>query len=153
MEVEVSGNGGADWIPVETVGPVSHAGGGWYVHSFWLNDLMEPSSEVRLRFEASDTGPGSVVEAGIDDFTVRVLDCQDPFLCGDADESGDVNIDDAVYLIAHIFSGGPEPLPYESGDVDCSGGVDIDDVVWLVGYIFSGGSVPCDTDGDGVPDC
>lgn len=39
------------------------------------------------------------------------------------------------------------------GDADCSGGVDIDDVVYLIAYIFSGGPAPCDTDGDGVPDC
>jgi hypothetical protein len=34
------------------------------------------------------------------------------------------------------------------GDSDCS-----DDVVYLISYIFSGGPAPCDTDGDGVPDC
>jgi hypothetical protein len=39
------------------------------------------------------------------------------------------------------------------GDSDCSGAVDIDDVVWLINYIFTGGNAPCDTDGDGVPDC
>jgi hypothetical protein len=39
------------------------------------------------------------------------------------------------------------------GDSDCSGDVDIDDVVYLIAYIFSGGPAPCDTDGDGVPDC
>jgi hypothetical protein len=74
-------------------------------------------------------------------------------LCGDADHSGGVDIDDVVYLIAYIFSGGPEPVPYESGDADCSGAVDIDDVVWVINYIFAGGNAPCDTDGDGTPDC
>jgi hypothetical protein len=73
--------------------------------------------------------------------------------CGDADASGGVDIDDVVYLISYIFSSGLEPVPYESGDADCSGGVDIDDVVFLIAYIFSGGYAPCDTDGDGVPDC
>lgn len=75
------------------------------------------------------------------------------FVCGDADASGGVDIDDVVYLIAFIFSGGPEPDPYLSGDADCSGLVDIDDVVFLIAYIFSGGFDPCDTDGDFVPDC
>ena len=69
---------------------------------------------------------------------------QSGFVCGDADVSGEVDIDDVVYLIAYIFSGGPEPAPYESGDVDCSGGVDIDDVVYLIAYIFSGGPPPCE---------
>jgi hypothetical protein len=73
--------------------------------------------------------------------------------CGDADASGEVDIDDVVYLIAYIFSGGPAPVPYVSGDADCFGGVDIDDVVYLIAYIFSGGNPPCDTDGDEIPDC
>jgi hypothetical protein len=76
-----------------------------------------------------------------------------PFICGDADGSGDIDIDDVVYLINYIFAGGPEPSPYEAGDADCSSGVDIDDVVYTVQYIFSGGSEPCDPDGDGIPDC
>ena len=75
------------------------------------------------------------------------------FICGDADASGGVDIDDAVYLIIFVFSGGPEPLPYESGDADCSGGVDVDDAVYLINYIFSVDNAPCDIDGDSVPDC
>jgi hypothetical protein len=63
--------------------------------------------------------------------------------CGDVDHSGSVDIDDAVYLITYVFSGGPEPVPIESGDVDCSGGVDIDDVVYLISYIFASGPEPC----------
>lgn len=74
-------------------------------------------------------------------------------LCGDADASGGVDIDDVVYLIGYIFSGGPEPTPYDSGDANCSGGVDIDDVVYLISYIFTGDNTPCDTNGDGLPDC
>ncbi len=76
-----------------------------------------------------------------------------PYICGDADGSEDVDIDDVVSLINYIFASGPEPDPMEAGDADCSGGVDIDDVVYLIGYIFSGGNEPCDTDGDAVPDC
>ncbi len=74
-------------------------------------------------------------------------------ITGDADGSGEIDIDDAVYLIAYIFSGGPEPVPYEAGDADCSGSVDIDDVVYMIAFIFSGGPEPGDPDGDGEPDC
>jgi hypothetical protein len=65
------------------------------------------------------------------------------YVCGDADASSEVDIDDVVYLIAYIFSGGPPPDPIEAGDADCSGGVDIDDVVYLIAYIFSEGPEPC----------
>lgn len=74
-------------------------------------------------------------------------------LCGDVNGDDSIDIDDIVYVIQHVFSGGPEPDPPETGDVDCSGGTDIDDIVWLVAYVFSAGSAPCDTDGDGAPNC
>jgi len=72
-------------------------------------------------------------------------------VCGDADGSAAVDIDDVVYLIAYIFTGGPAPVA--SSDVDCSGGTDIDDVVYLIAYIFSDGPAPCDPDGNAVLDC
>jgi len=71
-----------------------------------------------------------------------------PLLIGDANGSGEIDIDDVVYIISYIFSGGPAPVPHEvaSGDANCSCGVDIDDVVYLIGYIFSGGPPPCTTE-------
>jgi len=66
----------------------------------------------------------------------------DSYVCGDADASGGVDIDDVVYLLNYIFAGGPAPDPSVSGDVDASGGVDIDDVVYLMNYIFAGGIDP-----------
>jgi hypothetical protein len=84
--------------------------------------------------------------------TMMLLPTQ-TYICGDADASGNVDIDDVVYLIQYIFAGGPEPSPLESGDANCSGNIDIDDIVYLISYIFSAGNDPCDPNGDGVPDC
>ncbi|TFH65063.1 MAG: hypothetical protein E4G91_03815 [Candidatus Zixiibacteriota bacterium] len=64
-------------------------------------------------------------------------------LCGDADGSSNVDISDAVYLIAYIFSGGTAPNPLGLGDATCDNIVDISDVVYLIAYIFSGGLAPC----------
>lgn len=66
-----------------------------------------------------------------------------PYLPGDANSSGAVDIDDVVHLIDYIFSAGPAPVPIEAGDADCSNEVDIDDVVYLIAYIFDGGPEPC----------
>jgi PKD repeat protein len=75
---------------------------------------------------------------------VRVIRyAQPPYLCGDADANGFVNISDAVYLINYIFAGGPAPNPLEAGDVDCNGFVNISDAVYLINYIFAGGPAPC----------
>jgi hypothetical protein len=93
-------------------------------------------------------------------FTIRCTDSDSPpnvderefsisvvertFTRGDCDGSGAIDVDDAVFLVAYIFSGGPAPDPIDAGDVDCSGGIDVDDVVYLVAYIFSGGPPPPD---------
>lgn len=62
---------------------------------------------------------------------------------GDLDGSGEIDIDDVVFLVNYIFGGGPAPIPLEAGDCDCSDNVDIDDVVYLINYIFAGGPLPC----------
>jgi hypothetical protein len=64
------------------------------------------------------------------------------YLPGDVNGSGNVNISDAVFLIAYIFSGGSPPVPLARGDVNCSGGVNISDAVFLISFIFSGGDAP-----------
>ncbi len=75
------------------------------------------------------------------------------WLCGDADGSGGVDIDDAVYLIQYIFNSGPDPEPIASGNADCAADVDIDDVVYLIQFIFLGGPYPCDPIQGQGPDC
>lgn len=62
---------------------------------------------------------------------------------GDADNSGAIDISDAVYLISYIFTGGVAPIPeMYTGDADCSGAVDISDAVFLITFIFGGGDAP-----------
>jgi uncharacterized protein (TIGR02145 family) len=43
--------------------------------------------------------------------SLTAIAAADPYVCGDADASGGIDIDDVVYLIAYIFSGGPAPDP------------------------------------------
>ncbi len=94
---------------------------GWYDYYYEFSDGVE------------------IVTTDIDSVYVEVP----TYVPGDADGSGAVDIDDVVYLIQYIFSGGPAPDPLESGDADCSGLIDIDDVVYLIQYIFNSGPPPC----------
>jgi len=73
--------------------------------------------------------------------------------CGDANADLVVNISDAVHIISYIFAGGEPPALLESGDADCSGSISISDAVMIIRYIFVGGNAPCDTNGDGEPNC
>jgi hypothetical protein len=62
---------------------------------------------------------------------------------GDADNSGAINITDAVHLITYIFASGPAPVPIdEAGDADCDGITNISDAVAIISYIFAGGPYP-----------
>ncbi|MFH1360983.1 MAG: glycoside hydrolase family 2 TIM barrel-domain containing protein [Candidatus Omnitrophota bacterium] len=72
----------------------------------------------------------------------NVLKDKFSYILGDANRMENIDLDDVVYLIAYIFVGGPQPLPYKIGDVECSGSIDLDDVVYLIAYIFTGGPAP-----------
>lgn len=73
------------------------------------------------------------------------LTVQSAFTFGDANADENINISDAVYLIAYIFTGGQPPDPLGRGELNCDGSVNISDVVYLIAYIFAGGPPPCQT--------
>ncbi|NIP44455.1 MAG: choice-of-anchor D domain-containing protein, partial [candidate division Zixibacteria bacterium] len=106
----------------------------------------ESTGTYTIRARAKDIhdaqGPWS------DDFTFEAS-----FLCGDATNDQAVNVSDAVAIVNFVFVGGDPPVPYESGDANCDGTVNVSDAVHIINYVFVGGSAPCDTNGDGIPDC
>jgi hypothetical protein len=76
FRVEISANGGVDWVEVETLGPNGlETEGRWFQHRFLVQDFVATSSQVQMRFIAEDVGNGSIVEAAIDDFAITVTAC------------------------------------------------------------------------------
>ncbi len=74
---EVSDDGGASWVTLETVGPSGgEVHGGWFVKTFHVVDFVPLSAQFRIRWHASDLGDGSVVEAGLDAFVIRDFQCK-----------------------------------------------------------------------------
>jgi hypothetical protein len=74
------------------------------------------------------------------EFTLKI---RPPYSCGDANSDQTINVGDAVFLIAYVFTGGPSPEPEEAGDANCDGQVNVGDAVYLIAYVFSGGAEPC----------
>ena len=95
------------------------------------------SGNVQVSIKVTGTTGGSETKL------IKFYVAPAPYLSGDADNSGVVNISDAVFLINYVFNGGPAPNPLAAGDADCSGTVTISDAVYLINYIFSGGPAPC----------
>ncbi|MFH2050105.1 MAG: hypothetical protein ABIJ12_11720, partial [bacterium] len=145
FEVYITNNDGASWIPVEVVGPVNDASGGWVVHSFFITKFITPTNRVRLRFDASDLNNGSVVEAGLDAFEITTYSCIEPpqYICGDAnnDEDGP-NVTDLVFMVDYIFKSGDAPPILEATDVDGIPGITVVDLVYMVDYLFKSGPAP-----------
>ena len=75
------------------------------------------------------------------------------YICGDANADESINVSDAIWIINFVFEGGNPPDPLMSGDVNCTGAVNVADAVWIINHVFAGGNQPCDTDGNGEPDC
>ena len=124
--VSVSDDDGQSWTTVEVFGPASSSG--WTQHSFYVGDYVEPNDEVRVAFDASDLGNGSVVEAAIDAFGVERFECV-PRGSGDFDLDNDVDLRDFARFQACYGRSIAECLP---GDLAGDGEVDLSDTPLFV---------------------
>ncbi len=115
--VEVSDDGGANWVTLEIVGPGgAEVSGGWFRESFRIEDFVTPTDQFRIRFTAWDTEPISIIEAAVDGVTLSILDCSTecPW---DLDGSGDVGIVDLLALLAAWDTKPGGPPDFDGGGV------------------------------------
>ncbi len=80
LRVWISDDDGASWTFVEGIGPSGpETAGGWFLHAFDAGSLIDLTSQVRLRFVASDFFAASIVEVAIDDLLVVEVSCESGF--------------------------------------------------------------------------
>lgn len=112
----ISGDNGQSWTPVRTVGPSGPLSvTGWRTDSFSVQDYITPTSTVRLRIVASDTGAANWVEAAIDEVRVTSLSCPAcrpdltttavPGSPGYGQPNGTLNNDDFFYYLLQFTAG------------------------------------------------
>ncbi len=75
MRIYLSNDNGATWTKIDSAGPDFQSSGGWFEHTLLVSDFLAPTAQMRLRFEASDLGSGSVVEAAVDDVVITTFEC------------------------------------------------------------------------------
>jgi hypothetical protein len=106
-----------------------------------LAGLSGPGRKIRFRILCDDSvgSPGWF----IDDVSVCVAVPETQgarFTRGNCSRDALLNITDAVFLLNHLFLGGPEPDCLEACDVDGSDFVNITDAIYVLNYLFLGGA-------------
>ncbi|MFH1013822.1 MAG: LamG-like jellyroll fold domain-containing protein [Thermoplasmatota archaeon] len=71
--INVSNNNGSTWTMARMIGPTTPEPHQWKRYSFNIEEYIQLTDNVKIRFEASDLGSGSVVEAGVDAINITGL--------------------------------------------------------------------------------
>lgn len=64
-----------------------------------------------------------------------------PFVRGDVDDDGSIDVSDALSTLSYLFAGGPLAC-LDAGDANDSGAVDIADAVYLLSHLLVSGPAP-----------
>lgn len=67
---------------------------------------------------------------------------QQPFLRGDSNADGQVDLSDGIATLRFLFSGGERPGCEDAADTNDSGNLDLSDAVAVFAYLFTGGAPP-----------
>ena len=123
--VEISSNGGGSWTTIRDHN--SDNGLNWTDELISQADLdgagIAITDQMRFRYTANDSDPQSIVEAGVDGFTITSVTCDDGGGCAaDLDGDNDADADD-FFAYLDAFASGDLGIC----DIDEDGDCDADD--------------------------
>ena len=102
--------------------------GGWRTDELLIEEgsLIEPNSNLQLRFVASDEVPDDRIEAGVDAVTLAAINCDEIECVGDINNDATVDITDLLAIVGD-WNTGPGPA-----DVNGDGNVDVADLLTVI---------------------
>ena len=66
----------------------------------------------------------------------------DPFIRGDGNADGSINMTDVISTLSFLFLGGAAPVCQDAADTDDNGLVQLTDAIYTLNFLFSGGAQP-----------
>ncbi|MEM9166715.1 MAG: choice-of-anchor B family protein [Planctomycetota bacterium] len=125
LQAEVSTNNGDSWTTIlDERTPLNQ----WRTLSIEIGETIPASSQFRVRFIASETTPGDVLEAGIDAISLRSFECdqqQEPDCPADVNGDGGVT-DSDFFAWVTVFTADPRS-PQQADQCDVNRDSNCDD--------------------------
>jgi len=128
--------------------------GDFELHQFSIKGYIDhPASILYSSLNSGEFTTVSKVETGVDK-PYEPMDMDriwyGTYTPGDANNDGVVDYNDALYITAWKYYGGPEPNPLRRADVNDDGEVNILDIIYLIAYLFNNGPPPYRRDEGGL---
>jgi len=125
---------GQNWVDLERTSQSENV---WTYKQFLLNQYIELSTQVQVRFIADDSGDGSLVEAAVDDiFILNGINVD--LVSGDVNFDGEININDVLTMIDYILgSVQPNGLQAYVSDINQDDQLNIIDALVLIQMIMN----------------
>ena len=118
-------------------------------HGFgFLNGLSFLSSEVNHSWSLIPNGDRNGCWVYTDSPTPRAANVgtcpgtEPEFYRGDANGDCGANLTDSIFILNHLFQGGPTPPCMDAADVDDNTAIEITDAIYLLQFLFMGGPEP-----------
>jgi len=120
-----------------------------------VGDLGDPVVRMVMVVEGESRVPCET------DPAVVTIVCAQPFLRGDGNSDGRLDIADGIFIFNYLFLQGPEPDCLDAADANDDGAVDGSDGIYIINYQFLDGPPPpppfpetgLDPTEDDLPEC